>query len=464
MHSQSAPTHITPCGQRARAARHLLTASVVAFAAIAVNLLQACSFDPQILATPEDVYAIIDAAPYVEPTFEDRWVVVDAPGKLHVEHGRSCASATQAASESYVGMRIGESVLLPEGYVGTVYQNGYDLRYDSQDHEVVGLGSAIYNVHTLNNILFWDAGGVISDHNGDDDYRWCYTYTVVAWPKPGVGSGPFGGFPPLGPRLDIEAVHADRHAALIFTDGPSGSVHTIKGKHTSTGKAPRAVLLAGFAAAYTSDHHVLQFGFDLGTPTIRRKNVKWRSSVVLKDNDSPSFRAAELVSVLRGESVSFFQPQNARIESGYDSPATVTNDIRLKARDDISCGAVLGTPAVKERTMVVTTPPYTWATPMLSGWDLAEICDDEHKRRVGAWISDFSYTRLPGDSFGTLRYTVSTAFGDKEPFGFNDRVQVDVLGFNMVEPVLNPGTNPGTNPTPPGPRPGGVNPGGTIGG
>jgi hypothetical protein len=423
----------------ALAARPLLATTVVALAATALNLLQACSFTPpSSLETPEDVYAIIDAAPYVEATFRDRWVVVDEPGKLHVQHGQSCASATEAASETYVGMRIGESVRLPAGYVGTVYQNGYDLRYDSKDHEVVGLGAAIYNVHLLNDILFWDAGGVISDHNGDDDYRWCYAYTVVAWPKP--ASGRFGlPIVPLGPYLDIEAVHADRHAALIFTDKQVGSVHAIRGKYTSPGKPPRAVLPTGFASAFSNDeHHLLQFGFDLGTPTFRGKRARWRSTVVLKDNDVRSFRSAELVSVLRGQSVRQFQPQHARIESGHGSPATVVNDIKLKARDDRSCGAVVGTPPVKQRTMAVTTPPYRWAMPMLTGWDLAEICDDEHKRRVGVWISDFSYSRAPGESVGTLRYTISSTFVDKEPLGFVDALQIDVLGFDMVEPVLAP--------------------------
>jgi len=409
-----------------------LAASAVALAVIAVNLMQACVYRPPAsLDSPENVYAIIDSAPYVEATVREREVVVDDPGKLHVEHGRSCAEAREAASEDYIGMRITESIELPAGYTGTVYQNGYDLEYLSKDHHVVGLGSAIYNIHTLNNILFWDAGGVISDRNGDDSYRWCYAYTVVAWPE--VTRAP-GGAVRFFDRLDIAVTHADQHASLIYTDLGSGGVHRIKGVYQSPDVKPKAVLLAGFATSFTDDdHHVLQFGFDLGTPKIRNRKVKWRSDVAFKDNDTREFRSAEIVSVLGGQSVYLFQPQTVTRLPGTEGAGAVNNHLRLQARSPRSCGAALGTPALKREEFVVQTPPYTWAMPMLTGWDLAETCGDEHKRRIGAWIEDFSYQRLPGDSFGTLRYTVRSAFGDKDPFGFGDRLQVDVLG---IKPVL----------------------------
>jgi hypothetical protein len=429
-----APRHGAP---RRRPVVRIATASVVAATAIALSLLQACTFQRSNgIQTPEDVYAIIDGAPYVDATERERWVVVDEPGKLHVEHGRSCARASQAASEDHVGVRIAENVRLPRNYVGTVIQNGYDLAYEDGDHEVVGLGSAIYNVHLLNDILFWDAGGVIADREGEDDYRWCYAYTVVAWPKPPI-------LPPIAvpqvPRLDIEAVHADSNAALIFTGG-GNALAAIRGQHRSQGKRPRAVTLAGFAAALSDERAVLQFGFDLGTQRAAGQNVRWRSKAVLKDDDQDAINAAELVSILRGESVRLFRPRTAAIEGGSDAPATVSNDVKLRARGPIRCGAALGTPPVKVREMAVTTPPFRWAIPMLTGWDLRERCDDEHKLRVGAWIHDFSYTRRSGDPFGTLRYTVVTAFGDADPFGFLDALQVDVLGIDTIDPVLAPPT------------------------
>jgi hypothetical protein len=95
---------------------------------------------------------------------------------------------------------------------------------------------------------------------------------------------------------------------------------------------------------------------------------------------------------------------------------------------------------------------------MLTGWDLTESCNDQHKRRAGVWIESFSYVRVPGDSHGTLRYTVVSAFGDKSPEPFFDRLQVDVLGINLIQPTINfdPDDLPDLQPG------GGFIPGGTV--
>jgi hypothetical protein len=426
---------VTPSRQR------LAAATVVAVAVIGLNLLQACTYTPPAsLETPADVYAIIDGAPYVNPTEQQRSVVVDTPGKLHVEHGRSCARADQAASESYIGMRITDNVLLPKGYTGTVYQNGYELQYEDEDHHVLGLGSAIYNVHQLGDILFWDAGGVISDHNGDDAYRWCYSYTVVAWPKP----KPATVITALLPHLDIEAVQVDETSGLIFSDLGSGTVHRIKGAYQSPDRAPRGVLLDGFAVSFTdNDHHLLQLGFDLGKPKFRGRKAKWRSDVVLKDNDTQEFRSAELVTILKGDSVEVFQPSTVVIEGGNEPRGPIGNDVRVQAaKPEHFCTTVGNT--FKRRQITVSTPPYTWAMPMLTGWNLREGCNDEHKRRVGAWIESFSYVRDPGGTSGTLRYTVADAFGDDNPEPFFDNLQVDVLGIKLLpgQTVVDPGLPP----------------------
>ena len=416
----------TPTRQR------LFASAVIAVATVGLNLLQACTYTPPVsLESPEDVYAIIDGAPYVNPTEQTRSVVFGAPGKLHVEHGRSCARANQAASETYIGMRITDNVLLPRGYTGTVYQNGFELQYEDDDHHVLGLGAAIYNVHQLGDILFWDAGGVISDHNGDDDYRWCYTYTVVAWPKP-----PTGAIAPFLSRVDIEAVQANETSALIFTDVGAGSVDRIKGQYESPDRKPKGVLLSGFATSFTdNDHHLLQLGFDLGRPKLRGRKVKWRSDVVLKDNDTRPFRSAELVSILKGDSVEVFHPSTVVVEGGNETRGTLGNNVRIRAaKAESFCGAVGN--AFKRRQVVVQTPPYTWAMPMLTGWDLRESCNDKHKRRVGAWIEGFSYVRSPGAANGTLRYTVASAFGDQDPEPFFDSLQVDVLGINLIQPAI----------------------------
>ena len=112
-----------------------------------------------------------------------------------------------------------------------------------------------------------------------------------------------------------------------------------------------------------------------------------------------------------------------------------------------------------ERTYnyAVPTPPFTWAIPMLTGWDIGTPCDDQHLRKAGVWIEDFHYEHVPGA--GILHYTVRTTYSDKDDYpGMWDRVQIDVLGINLLQPVLDPGTNPGTNP---GSKPG-LTPGGGV--
>lgn len=427
--------------------QRLLASAVVALAAAGVNLLQACTYTPPVsLDSPANVYAIIDDAPYVNPTEQTRSVVVN--GKLHVAHGRSCARASHAASETYIGMRITDNILLPKGYTGTVYQNGWELQYEEDDHHVLGLGSTIYNVHQLGDILFWDAGGLISDHNGDDGYRWCYTYTVVAWPKPTSTAVSH-----LLPRIDAEAVQVNETSALIFTSAGAGSVQRIKGEHESSGRKPRAVTLAGFAASFTDDdHHLLQLGFDLGKPKLRGRKIRWRSDAVLKDNESRPFRTAEMVSILKGDSIELFHPSTVVVEGGNETRGTVSNDVRVKpAKAESFCAAVGN--SFKRRQVSVRTPPFTWATPMLTGWDLTVACNDQHVRRAGAWIESFSYARDADGVGGTLRYTVVSTLGDQSPDPMFDRMQVDVLGINLLPGAqINPPDGPPFQPFGPGLR------------
>src|SRR5262245_22730498 len=94
--------------------------------------------------------------------------------------------ADEAATAAFVGLRIRETAVLPPGYnTGTVFLNGWRLRYDNGDHRMLGFGSAIFNITQTQNgdqqELHWEAGGVLSDFNGDDPYEWCGIYTLLFW-------------------------------------------------------------------------------------------------------------------------------------------------------------------------------------------------------------------------------------------------------------------------------------------
>ena len=75
---------------------------------------------------------------------------------------------------------------------------------------------------------------------------------------------------------------------------------------------------------------------------------------------------------------------------------------------------------------------------MRTGWEVGDYCDDNNVQKIGAWIEDFAWVRNPGDSAGTLYYTVRTVLQDKKPFaGVLDGIQVEVLGINFLEPPGN---------------------------
>jgi hypothetical protein len=415
----------------------LVAATVVGATVVTINLLQACSFKPgAALETPQDVYSVLDMSPYVTPTESDRETVIDNAA-LRVEHGWSCAQAPQAASSEYVGLRIIENVELKPNFNATVFMNGWHLEYLNSDHHVIGLGSTIFNVVQLNNELVWNAGGVISDDNGDDPYKWCYAYTVVEWST--VPYGP--SFSPFLQRhIDMEAFVSDPRGHLMYVDGGTGdgSLHAIPGSFKVKGKKPpRARLLTGFGNAYLDDdHHVLQVGFDLGPATIKARKIKWTSQTVLKDDSSPGFRAAEVVSVLRGDSVNVWHPDTVVQVDGPGTPGNRSNDWTLAARSSSDCPNI-GAAFDKTYEYEIPNVPYDWAIPMLTGWDIGDICEDNHVKHIGAWIDSWTYVKNPGSSTGTLHYVVRTNFGDDDNFpGMQDRVKVDVLGIDSLGNVI----------------------------
>jgi len=428
----------TPDGARHVPTRisRVLAVTVVGLAVVTINLLQACGFTVGTIESPQDVYDILDESRYVEPYASDRWTVVDDT-KLRVEHGWACAEAPSAASQQYIGLRILGFTKMPKNFDGTVFLNGWHLEYKRKDHHVIGLGTSIFNIAQLNDTLVWNAGGVLSDHNGDDSYRWCYEYTTVAWARPRINTT---GAIDLSPRVDIQAIHSNPQAQLMYVDRDRvDNVDKIAVSFKPKGKKdPRAVLLAGFGMSHTDDdHHVRQIGFDIGKAKVKRKKIKLNTDVIFKDDHDRTARAAAIFSVLTGDSVNVFRPATAWVEGGDATVGQVSNDLQLTPVTT-SSGACLGDVGERTVAMAIVTPPYTWAIPMLTGWDIGGPCSDSHVTHAGAWIENFNYVYVPGASNGTLYYTMKTNFGDQDDFpGLSGRgVQVDVLGINLLQPVI----------------------------
>jgi hypothetical protein len=407
---------------------------------LAINLLQACSFHAHadIIQTPDDVYDALDSSVYVTPVDASRVNVID-DDLLKAEHGYTCALADVAATEDHLGVRVIDNFHLAPGFDGTVFLNGWVLEYKGTDHHVLGLGTSLFNIAQLNDQLVWNAGGVIGDKNGDDGYRWCYAYTVVSWKRP-TATGPVGIF---REHVDISAIVSDQHAKLMYVDGSqsaSDTLHVFPSTFKTTGRPPRGRLLAGFGSTFTDDdHHVLQLGFDMKPAKIKRKKIKWQSEMILKDNSDRGYRGAEIVSVLQGESVNVWHPSHVTLLSGDGTPGIYPNEVDLVPRAPSSCP---GTPYPTEKyyNYAITGVPYTWAIPMLAGWDIGDPCDDNHVKFAGASIDSWHYERAPG-GLGTLYYTVATKFADQDHKpGMVDAVKVDVLGINVIGP---PGRDPG---------------------
>jgi hypothetical protein len=429
-------------GSRARrvAASAGRLALTLALGATAIQLLQACSFvAPDDFKTAEGLYRILDTSPYADDATvtESRWPVIDA-AKLKVHHGQTCASAPRAASEEYVGMRVYGTATLPNAnWKGTVLLNGWYLEYQNGDHHLGGLGSVIFNVAQVGNELSWDAGGVLSDKNGDDAYVWCYHYTLLAWAKDMTRPGQVP-----KERVDMNAIHADASGKLAFVKGDrssSGAKKRMAAKFTTVGPPPAAKLLAGFGAGFEdNDHHLLQFGFDLGKTRVRGQKIKWNTDVILHDNKTTrEYYASHLATILTGESVHVWKPASVLMETGHPkAPGFIDNDLKLEPYGPVN--VCLGGESSSTYTFKITGVPFTWAVPMLTGWQVGDFCNDEHVKKIGAWIEDFAWDRKPGESTGTLTYTVRTINQDKSPFApILDRMQVEVLGVNLLQPPGN---------------------------
>lgn len=408
-----------------RTLRSLVEVGLGAYVAV---MLIACSFkSPGSLDTPADLYEILNTAPYAEPYAAERWTVVDdtEPPGLRVEHGFSCVHAERAASKNYLGIRLQEHVHLPASYTGTVFMNGWSAEYDSKDHHVTGLGSIVFNIRELDGTLFWEAGGVLSDKKGDDAYDWCYDYTLVSWPT-------------NSNKFDIRATHSDSTGKLLFVqDEPQViAVHTIPGSFTSPdNKVPRAALPSGFAIGWrSSDHHLAQIGFELGAQSIAQKTLSWTSKTVFKDNARRRpYYAAEAVTVLRGRGIKVTEPSNV-FELENDVYVLEPNGLDFTPLPKTSCpGVQLGGPTTKLRTFMITGLTSDYAVPMLTGFELAFSCDDQHVTRVGAKIRDFAYEPPRNGSPGTLHVQVETMLTDKDKIPeMRDRVELSVLGIDKL--------------------------------
>jgi hypothetical protein len=386
-------------------------------------------------------------------TSSNRTPVFEDVGTIIVYRGMGCAESKLPDTQRAIAVE--EYLNLPR-YAGnaTIFLNGWHLRYLNGKHNVAGLGTSIYNIRLENGpigqILRWRAGGALSDDNFDDPYSWCYTYTIVAWNPANLAlvvdhdDGPCSAKPEdtrdanyFGDALNKETTTA-LSAFPSFIQNPAFA-----------GSKTVAILPRGFGYLWKYscnpvDHQMLQVAYNLDHgetfmekgktyqkglgDTTRGDNsivdqgyVSWETYAIFKDDDGRrDYRFGEIVSGLGGSEVGVVQPPFSILpiedEGGVFS----------------GCG-VISNPVITSDHEIHTVP-YKYAIPMLTGWDLRHLCQDEKIQEIGAWITDWSYD--PNNP-GILRYKLSTALlGD----GFYSRHKVTILGLGPV--TLREGASP----------------------
>ncbi|HET6335244.1 MAG TPA: hypothetical protein VFG30_18595 [Polyangiales bacterium] len=392
-------------------------------------------------ATEDFITCALNMAPIVQPGSDTRQIVYQAPGKLRVLHGQSCVSAPRAADSKQFAFRIQQSETLPAAYAdsATVFMNGWKLRYQNGDHHVQGFGSAIVNINESRQLdglqLQWEAGGVLSDQNGDDPYEWCYSYTIVGWTRSSSG---------------FDAVAGERGRAFIRPSDPGNStaLHLISGAaRNSYGSG--VVLPQGFAMMWDDhgDRHVIQTGFDYGQHySSGTGEMAWTSRALFKDNgDNNDYYAAELVSTMTYSSPQQYHPVEVSVQTPQGFK-TRTNSVSLTPMaSDSFCTAVGdSTPTVQQ--FRIDNVPYAYAVPILTGWELGYLCTDHHVEQMGAAITDFRFERAPDASGGTLFYTLELALGDASGNINYAGASVDVLGMKPLsagpQPLFGEGESP----------------------
>jgi hypothetical protein len=376
-------------------------------------------------------------APIVAAASERRDIVYQVPRTIRVQHGQACVDASHAADSKDFAFRIQQSETIPFTYgdSATVFMNGWSLRYANGDHHVQGFGSAIVNIKetrvTEGLQLQWEAGGVLSDQNGDDPYQWCYSYTIVGWSR---GSSGF------------DAVSGERGLPFLRAADPgnASAVHQIDGSARNI-YGSGVVLPQGFALMWdnSGDKHLLQAGFDLGKHYASgTSQMAWTSRTLFKDNATAAdYYAAEIVSTMTYSSPQWFHPEEVLLETPQGLQPKSNNVALTPFNGESNCTAVgNSTPTIQNFRVDV---PYAYAVPVLAGWELGYVCSDHHVRQIGASITNFRFERRPDGLGGTLFYTLELPLNDDSDNVSYARASVDVLGLKPMSalppaPLLGP--------------------------
>lgn len=352
-------------------------------------------------------------------------------GTIVVRHGTACAESRDPTHDQIVQlpgftfdpMDPTTPMPLPAWVTrATVILNGWSATYLHTDRYVAGFGTLIRDVSFDKGILRWTAAGAISDDNFDDDYHWCYWYTVVGWNDAAIDAQPFE-LATIGSPCELskQALHCGLSVL-------SAHVETTP----FAGKSGVAVIPRGFGF-FRPAAEVLQVAYNLdhGEPLVWRGptttstppsvydlgHESWESEAIFKDNGVRGYNVGELAALIGGNGVGVVQPPFSIIPAeGAGSSGCIDS----------------GRFGVQPEEYAFENLPFSFAVPMLTGWDLSYQCNDQSVQNMGAWIDAFEYDRTSGK----LTTHVSSMLGDVGTDGFSTRIKLSVLGLVTKLPDL----------------------------
>jgi len=378
-------------------------------------------------------------------------VVFEQVGSIKVMEG-----VTRATSLAKPALRGEQSVELPAyANQATVFLNGWQAAYDDSHHPLHDVAATLGRIQVPpGQKISWNALGGLADYDADETCTWTYRDTIIAWngalvramvdhndaahyckSKEADGGDNF-----------FEGGNTESKATTALASFPSFLRNGGFAGGRQVAVRPRGFVFSWSGAGGGDDPHLLQLAYHLESvaPFVRQQAyykavsqvqpransaaekangefVSWKASVTMKDDSRRrDYSFVEFVSGMGGPDVEIIQPALA-----------------ILPPEDVDGG--LGGGGLKSAEVVIENLPYTWAVPMLTGWDIGYTVDDQHVKGLGIWVDRVHYERPPGPPTGTLRYTVSSSVKDNDDYPDNYcRHQVTILGLKPTGVVVRP--------------------------
>jgi hypothetical protein len=420
---------------------------------LAMFLTSCTKFDPKFVLP--DLCKLFEDIPTIElppsrpPAPPNPRVVLEDVGKIMIMHGSGQAKVDTGGRI----IKVEQSVDIPSyANQGTVFLNGWRLGYLGDDQHVLDVVALITKIRLDRRglKLTWNAAGVIRDDDFEESYQFTYYYTVIAWNDAQLNLVVDQGSPdkfcnPDGNLPDKSFVTFNNGTTALS----SFNVFALEPQFPQG--QPIAVLPRGFGFEYPGDHHLLQLAYDLEHSEVFAERgkiynnnkhvhtlgdlkigiqaplptdasrvdsgfVSWRTDAILKDNsDRRDYMFGELVSTLGGSDVGTIQPPFSVLPKEPEGGGTTGGGV---ATEDV----------------VIENVPYNYAIPMLTGWEIGYLTDDQHVKDLGIWIDDWSF------GGGTLRYKLSSILRDNDLFPAHlARHKITILGIRSVVVTPSPG-------------------------